>query len=63
MTTPDAHSNSGDEDPSSAQSANSNYDAIALSAYFIALERARRGEEIDPLADWVQAERRLNSAS
>jgi hypothetical protein len=36
------------------------YDAIALKAYFIALDRHARGEEADPLKDWVEAERQLS---
>ena len=35
------------------------YDAIALRAYFIALERHRNGEAPDPLKDWLEAERQL----
>ena len=33
------------------------YDAIALAAYFIALERHARGEAPDPLKDWLEAKR------
>jgi hypothetical protein len=36
------------------------YDDIALRAYFIALDRHRRGEESDPLKDWVEAEHQLS---
>ena len=50
---------SADEErpPSEHQRTKSSYDEIALSAYFIALERARRGEEGDALTDWTEAER------
>ncbi len=37
------------------------YDAIALKAYFIALDRHARGEEADPLKDWLEAERLLKT--
>jgi hypothetical protein len=35
------------------------YDDIALRAYFIALDRHRRGQPSDPFKDWVEAERQL----
>ncbi|HEY3897443.1 MAG TPA: DUF2934 domain-containing protein [Chthoniobacter sp.] len=38
------------------------YDAIALRAYFIALERHRNGEAADPLKDWLEAEQQLTKA-
>ena len=38
------------------------YDAIALAAYFIALDRNARGEAPDPLKDWLGAERQLTRA-
>jgi hypothetical protein len=38
------------------------YDAIALAAYFIALDRHVRGEAPDPLKDWLEAERQLTAA-
>jgi hypothetical protein len=38
------------------------YDAIALAAYFIALDRHARGEAPDPLKDWLEAERQLATA-
>ena len=37
-------------------------DAIALAAYFIALDRHARGEAPDPLKDWLEAERQLTRA-
>lgn len=39
------------------------YDAIALKAYFIALNRHLGGEEADPLKDWLEAERQLRAAA
>jgi Protein of unknown function (DUF2934) len=39
------------------------YDAIALAAYFIALDRHARGEACrPPLKDWLEAERQLSTA-
>lgn len=48
---------SSEDQPPQQRPPSSSYEEIALSAYFIALERARRGEEGDPLKDWVDAER------
>ncbi len=39
------------------------YDTIALKAYFIALDRHARGEDADPLKDWLEAERQLKQLS
>jgi len=39
------------------------YDAIALKAYFIALDRHTQGERADPLKDWIEAERQLLQAT
>jgi len=38
------------------------YDEIALRAYFIGLERDRRGEAADPFGDWVEAEHQLRAS-
>ncbi|MEP6668131.1 MAG: DUF2934 domain-containing protein [Chthoniobacter sp.] len=35
------------------------YDEIALRAYFLALDRHRRGEPSDPQKDWTEAEQQL----
>lgn len=37
------------------------YNEIALSAYFVALERNARGEPSDPFLDWIEAERELKA--
>jgi hypothetical protein len=42
------------EDPLSDRAS---YDAIALKAYLIALDRHKRGEASDPASDWIEAER------
>jgi len=39
------------------------YDAVALRAYFIALDRHRRGEPPDPFKDWTEAESQLRLAN
>jgi hypothetical protein len=54
-----------DEQPRAGQQRPSkpSYDEIALCAYFIALERSRRGEEGDAMRDWAEAERQLNVQS
>jgi hypothetical protein len=39
------------------------YDAIALKAYFIALDRHARGEPGDPLKDWIEAENQLRAVA
>jgi hypothetical protein len=38
------------------------YDEIALRAYFLALDRHRRGEASDPEKDWTEAEQQLRPA-
>ncbi len=47
------------QSPLPRQAAKPSYDAIALKAYFIALNRHARGEPSDPLKDWLEAERQL----
>lgn len=42
-----------------AQGAAPSYDAIALRAYFIGLEREARGEPSAPQRDWQEAEQQL----
>ncbi|MDR3403460.1 MAG: DUF2934 domain-containing protein [Chthoniobacter sp.] len=38
------------------------YDEIALRAYFLALDRHRRGEPSNPEKDWTEAEQQLRPA-
>ena len=38
------------------------YDEIALRAYFLALDRHRRGDPSDPEKDWTEAEQQLRPA-
>jgi len=47
------------QSPPPKQAAKPSYDAIALEAYFIALDRHARGEPSDPVKDWLEAERQL----
>jgi hypothetical protein len=46
-----------------SQDPKTSYDDIALRAYFIALDRHRRGEPADPSRDWLEAERQLGEAT
>jgi len=55
-----SESGAGQESATGA-AANPRYDAIALKAYFIALDRHARGEPADPLKDWLEAERQFDS--
>ena len=50
---------SEDQSAQMDQGSKLSYDAIALAAYFIALERHARGEAPDPLKDWLEAERQF----
>jgi hypothetical protein len=59
LTPPDNHN---DESPLTNENALPLYDAIALRAYFIALERHRNGGDPDPLKDWLEAEQQLIKA-
>jgi len=47
---------------SSIPAAKPTYDEIALRAYFLALDRHRRGEPSDPEKDWTEAEQQLRPA-
>ena len=57
----DAFSLPADEQCGTVKVPKPSYDAIALKAYFIALDRHARGEEADPLKDWVEAEHQLKA--
>ena len=48
-----------EQSPQSDLGSKPSYDAIALAAYFIALDRHARGEAPDPLKDWLEAERQF----
>jgi len=47
---------------STTAAAKPTYDEIALRAYFLALDRHRRGEPSDPEKDWTEAEQQLRHA-
>jgi len=48
-----------EQTPQTDPGSKASYDAIALAAYFIALDRHARGEAPDPRKDWLEGERQL----
>ena len=51
-----------EQSPQTDKESKPSYDAIALAAYFIALDRHDRGEAPDLPEDWLEVERQLTAA-